>query len=94
MSGVTQADIALAAEQAGKHYQTQFYYEMDLREFVSRIRQAAYGAGVAAERERVDSVIANYYPASRWTDELKIAIGETVRNEIRAAIAAATEGGA
>lgn len=52
-------------------------------------RQSAYAAGVAAERERIDSVVAKYEPAARWSNELNIGIGETVRNEIRAAIAAA-----
>ncbi len=48
---ITQADIAAAAVQAGKHYQTAYDYEMDLRQSYATHREAA----AKAERDKIVS---------------------------------------
>ena len=46
---ITQADIVAAEAQAGKHYQTAYDYEMDLRQSYATHREAA----AKAERDRL-----------------------------------------
>lgn len=48
----------------------------------AKFEAAAYAAGVAAERERIDTLVSKYQPSAHWCNEMNIAIGETVRNRI------------